>query len=158
MNDKKVKRKINFTVRDFMNLLKDDTNCIEIYSDLTRQIIRYIHCDSFSMSSFPEELLSKAITEIHIDSGVSLYIEDDKIPVGRIDFLYCGEVDRRIDFSDEEKFLNEVKSPIYYRVPIKIVLYKDNDGNTISQDFLNTLDTEFQSYEIIDNPYLGDDT
>lgn len=158
MDSKNAKQKIGFTVGDFMNLLKDDTNCIELYSDLTKQIIRYIHCDSFSRDSFPEELLSKAITEIHIDSGVSLYIEDDRIPIGRIDFLYRGEIDNSIDYSDEEKFLNEVKSPIYYRVPMRIVLYKDNDGNTISQDFLNTLDTEFQSYEIIDNPYLGDDT
>lgn len=51
----------------------------------------------------------------------------------------------RLSFNKEEN---------YYGVPMKIVLYKNRDGTTISQDFISQLDPQPQGVEIIDSPYL----
>lgn len=54
--------------------------------------------------------------------------------------------------SSREDFLERRKDDLC--VTMKIVLYKDRDGTTISQDFISQLDPQPQGVEIIDSPYL----
>ena len=76
-------------------------------------------------------------------------------PIGRIDYLHTdGRVRESIEYTSPYQFEKDIKEENYYGVPMKIVLYKDRDGTTISQDFISQLDPQPQGVEIIDSPYL----
>ena len=63
-------------------------------------------------------------------------------PVARIDFLGCGgNVADSREFCSEADFLKELKEELYCGVPLIVVLYKDDNGATISKNFLEELDT-----------------
>ena len=81
-------------------------------------------------------------------------IFDDK-PIGRIDYLHIdGTVRESIEYTSEYQFVRDINDENYYGVPMKIVLYKDEDGTTIPQDFISQLDPPPKGVEIIDSPYL----
>ena len=76
-------------------------------------------------------------------------------PIGRIDYLHTdGRVRENIEYTSPYQLEKDIKEENYYGVPMKIVLYKDRDGTTISQDFISQLDPQPQGVEIIDSPYL----
>ncbi len=76
-------------------------------------------------------------------------------PIGRIDYLHTdGRVRESIEYTSPYQFEKDIKEENYYGVPMKIVLYKDRDRTTISQDFISQLDPQPQGVEIIDSPYL----
>ena len=76
-------------------------------------------------------------------------------PIGRIDYLHTdGRVRESIEYTSPYQLEKDIKEENYYGVPMKIVLYKDRDGTTISQDFISQLDPQPQGVEIIDSPYL----
>ncbi len=75
-------------------------------------------------------------------------------PIGRIDYLHTdGRVRESIEYTSPYQFEKDIKEENYYGVPMKIVLYKDRDGTTISQDFISQLDPQPQGVEIIDSQY-----
>ena len=68
--------------------------------------------------------------------------DSDKHPVaiGAIEYLGTGgSVSERVEFTNENKFINQIKDDNYYGVPMVIVLYGKN-GETIDRSFLKTLD------------------
>lgn len=76
-------------------------------------------------------------------------------PIGRIDYLHTdGRVRESIEYTSPYQLEKDIKKENYYGVPMKIVLYKNRDGTTISQDFISQLDPQPQGVEIIDSPYL----
>lgn len=83
----------------------------------------------------------------------------NSFPVGRIDYLSSdGKVKESIEYTSEYQFVKDIKDELYYGVPINLVFYRDGNGNTISRDFLDSLDTMPAGSEIIDSPYIKTDS
>lgn len=82
------------------------------------------------------------------DAGEPL---DAPLPVGRIDFLGTnGSVGESVEYTGAEEFVAAIKEENHVGVPMRIVLYQDGQGQTISQDFLAELDPPPQGFEVID--------
>ena len=82
------------------------------------------------------------------DAGEPL---DAPLPVGRIDFLGTnGSVGESVEYTDAEEFVAAIKEENHVGAPMRIVLYRDGQGQTISQDFLAELDPPPQGFEVID--------
>ena len=76
-------------------------------------------------------------------------------PVGRIDYLGSnGKVKESIEYTTADGFVRDILEENDCGVPMTIVLYRDRDGNTIPQGFLQQLDPPPQGLEIINSPYL----
>lgn len=62
--------------------------------------------------------------------------------IARLDYLaFNGKVCSSVEYSDEQRFLEDLKESLYHGEPLCVVLYRDRDGKTISRTFLNDLDT-----------------
>ena len=62
--------------------------------------------------------------------------------IARLDYLaFNGKVCSSIAYSDEQRFLEDLKESLYHGEPLCVVLYRDRNGKTISRAFLNDLDT-----------------
>ena len=76
---------------------------------------------------------------------------DALLPVGRLDFLGTnGSVGESVEYTDAEKFIAAIKEENHAGAPMRIVLYRDGQGQTIPQDFLAELDPPPQGFEVID--------
>ena len=76
---------------------------------------------------------------------------DALLPVGRIDFLGTnGSVGESVEYTDAEKFIAAIKEENHAGAPMRIVLYRDGQGQTIPQDFLAELDPPPQGFDVID--------
>lgn len=74
-------------------------------------------------------------------------------PVGRIEYLHTdGSVRESIEYTSEYQFVKDIKEENSYEVPMNIVLYRDKDGQTISQDFVSNLDPMPQGFRVGDFP------
>ena len=82
------------------------------------------------------------------DTGEPL---DAPLSVGRIDFLGTnGSVGESVEYTDAEEFVAAIKEENHAGAPMRIVLYRDGQGQTIPQDFLAELDPAPQGFEVID--------
>ena len=73
------------------------------------------------------------------------------LPVGRIDFLGTnGSVGESVEYTDAEEFVAAIKEENHAGAPMRIVLYRDGQGQTIPQDFLAELDPPPQGFQVID--------
>lgn len=76
---------------------------------------------------------------------------DAPLPVGRIDFLGTnGSVGESVEYTDTENFVTAIREENHVGVPMRIVLYRDGEGQTIPQDFLAELDPPPQGFEVLD--------
>ena len=65
-----------------------------------------------------------------------------EIPVARIDFLsFSGKVCSSEEYVSEQEFLKAVYEELHYGVPLNVILYRDQEGKSISRKFLEKLDT-----------------
>lgn len=72
-------------------------------------------------------------------------------PVGRIDYLGTnGAVGESIEYTSEYQFLKDIREENFYSSPMSIVLYRNRNGETISQDFLSQLDPPPQGFRVED--------
>lgn len=79
----------------------------------------------------------------------------ESYPVGRIDYLHTdGRVRESIEYTSEYQFVKDIRDENSYGVPMTVVFYKDNEGNTIPTDFLSSLDPQPQSVQFVKCPYL----
>lgn len=80
--------------------------------------------------------------------------KDDPVesqPVGRIDYLGTnGAVGESIEYTSEYQFLKDIKEENFYGSPMSIVLYRNRNSETISQDFLSQLDPPPQGFRVED--------
>ena len=82
------------------------------------------------------------------DAGEPL---DAPLPVGRIDFLGTnGSVGESVEYTGAEEFVAAIKEENHAGAPMRIVLYRDSEGQTIPQDFLADLDPPPQGFQVID--------
>ena len=71
--------------------------------------------------------------------------------IGRIDYLGGnGTVGESIEYTSEYQFLKDIKEENFYGSPMSIVLYRNRNGETISQDFLSQLDPPPQGFHVED--------
>ena len=109
-------------------------------------------CRAFRESNFTAYTDFKDLAA-HYDVRVGTELHEPIHPVGRLDFLSSkGVVGESVEFTDEYRFVNTVKAELDAGVPLIIVLYRDNEGKTISQDFLKDLDTLPKGFVIEDAP------
>lgn len=73
--------------------------------------------------------------------------------IARLDYLaFNGKVCSSVAYSDEQRFLADLKESLYHGEPLCVVLYRDRNGKTISRAFLNDLDTLPKGFSVEDNP------
>ena len=77
--------------------------------------------------------------------------------VGRIEYLKTnglpGEI---VEYTDAEKFVQDIRERTYYGVPFTVVLYQDSNGHTIPRDFLFELDPPPKGFRVEDAPVLAE--
>ena len=79
-------------------------------------------------------------------------LPDDRY-IARLDYLASnGKVCSSVEYSDEQRFLEDLKESLYHGEPLCVVLYRDRNGKTISRAFLNDLDTLPKGFSVEDNP------
>ena len=95
-----------------------------------------------------EELISSELK--HLDFDDLTFMEADAKPlIGQIEYLApSGRVAERIQYSEPEKFARDIQNENHYGVPMSIALYPDQNGRTISTDFLKRLDPPLQGFRI----------
>ena len=78
--------------------------------------------------------------------------------VGRIEYLGTnGEPGETVEYTDAEQFIRDIREETYYGAPITVVLYRDEHGQTIPQDFLKQLDPPPKGFQVEDAPVLTND-
>ena len=74
-------------------------------------------------------------------------------PVARIDYLgFRGEVVESVECNSEEQFLTDLKERLNCGVPLCVTLYRDQNGKTISRNFLAEVDTPPKRVSVEDVP------
>ena len=104
--------------------------------------------------------LDVAVSSLENDERVTrLIVSQEKLdpvesrPIGRIEYLHTdGSVRESIEYTSEYQFVKDIKEENSYGVPMNIVLYRDKDGQTISQDFDSNLDPTPQGFRVEDFP------
>ena len=78
--------------------------------------------------------------------------------VGRIEYLGSnGKPGEVVEYTDAEQFIQDIQEETYYGAPITVVLYRDEHGQTITQDFLKQLDPPPKGFRVEDAPVLAND-
>ena len=73
--------------------------------------------------------------------------------VARIDYLsFRGEVVESVEYKSEEQFLADLKEQLDCGVPLCVTLYRDQNGKTISRNFLAEVDTPPKRVSVEDVP------
>jgi hypothetical protein len=74
--------------------------------------------------------------------------------IGRIEYLNSkGKVGECTEYLDKELMIAEIKECLDYGIPINIVLYKDENGKTMSKEWVEDLDCLPAGFQEIDYPY-----
>ena len=82
-------------------------------------------------------------------------VENEPKPVGRIEYLGTnGRPGEVIEYTDPERFMKKIEDETFYGVPLTVVLYRDEQGKTIPQDFLSELDPPSRGFRIEDTPAI----
>ena len=124
----------------------------DIYQYLSEFIMTPDVCRAFRDKNF-EGYTDFVDLAAHYDVRVGAKLDKPVPPVGRIDFLSSkGVVGDSVEVTEEYRFVNMVRSELDAGVPIIVVLYRGEDGKTISQDFLKDLDTLPKGFVIEDAP------
>ena len=77
-------------------------------------------------------------------------------PIGRIEFLHTdGRVRESIEYTSPYQFEKDIKEENHYGVPMKVVLYADENGATVPHGFIYELDPPLHGTSVILSPYLN---
>ena len=163
-----------YQVNAFYEILGADAETVQKELDLMLGHRRIAPNEKVPMCGIPFSRL-ETYTNMLLDRGYDVAIsdvEDDKHitrllssnnkeepiaskPIGRIEYLGSdGKVGESIEYTSEYQFVKDIKAENYYGSPMKIVTYRDENGNTIPLDFISQLDPPPQGFEVIDSPYL----
>ena len=75
--------------------------------------------------------------------------QEKKPLIGRIDYLATsGVVGESIEYSDANRFEQDVRENNYNGVPMTVILYRDENGNTIPHDFIAQCDPPLNGFAI----------
>lgn len=75
--------------------------------------------------------------------------------IGRIEYLSCKGIARSCtEYLDKDLMVAEIKECLDCGIPINIVLYRDENGKTISKEFVEDLNCLPAGFQEVDNPYL----
>lgn len=74
--------------------------------------------------------------------------------VGRIEYLSSrGKVGACTEYLDKGLMVAEIKECLNCGIPINIVLYKDENGKTMSKEWVEDLDCLPAGFQEVDYPY-----
>ena len=74
--------------------------------------------------------------------------------IGRIEYLSNkGKARSCTEYLDRELMIQEINECLDCGIPITIVLYRDENGKTISKDFVEDFDCLPAGFKEIDYPY-----
>lgn len=72
-------------------------------------------------------------------------IRQSERAIGRLDFFWTdGKIHDSVEYSDPVRFEADIRKENYYGTPMIVVLYADENGETIPHDFLRELDPSFK--------------
>jgi len=161
-----------YQLGDFFIVLGDDAELVSKALELSLTNRALNANERIPMCGFPASRLN-TYTDMLTDRGYGVVIADldgetretkiipsqhketpiDSIPVGRIEFLGSnGTVGETVKYIDGDRFVKDIKDENYYGSPMRIVVYRQQDGSTIPLDFVQNLDPSPQGFEIIDAP------
>ena len=156
-----------YQVGDFYEVLGEDARTVAEALDLTMTTRNVGLKERVPMCGIPAKMLETSIYLINDRSfdvvvvestgNISVLVSTHKItpivsrPVGRVDYLGTnGDVAYSIEYTEEQRLVRDILDDNHNGVPMSIVVYRDKDGNTISQDFIGQLDPAPQGFEVID--------
>lgn len=74
--------------------------------------------------------------------------------IARLDYLaFNGKICSSVEYSDEQRFLADLKESLYHGEPLCVVLYRGRNGQTIFHAFLHDLDTLPKGLSVEDDPH-----
>ena len=77
------------------------------------------------------------------------------LELGRIEYLNSkGVVGACTEYLEKDLMVAEIKECLEYGIPINIVLYRDENGKTMSKEWVEELDCMPAGFQEIDCPYL----
>lgn len=156
-----------YQVGDFFELYGDDAAYVAEMFELTL-MSKTIDGERVPMCGIPSKQLTVCLNMLNdrgFDVALSTIENDERVtrlvvsqekenpvesrPVGRIDYLGSnGAVRESIEYTSEYQFVKDIKDENFYGVPMVVVLYRDKDGKTISQDFVAELDPPVQGLKL----------
>ena len=61
--------------------------------------------------------------------------------IARLDYLaFNGKVCSSVEYSDEQRFLEDLKESLYHGEPLCVVLYRDGNGKKNDHGYLNKIE------------------
>lgn len=101
----------------------------------------------------------KAVKLLHELENKCGLIERKRIGLGKPNYIYVknfvdNSVERQFLNTDPEQFIKNIEDETFYGVPFTVVLYRDEQGNTIPQDFLSELDPPPKGFRVEDAPVI----
>ena len=164
---------ILFQIGDFYETMGDDAITVSQVLSLHNTTRRITDTERIDMCGFPSHRL-ETYTDMLLDRGYNIGISSpndresrdfilmasdrahapiQSEPIGRIDYLNAdGEVENSIEYTNPTSLERDIKEENIFDVRMAVYLYKDADGNTIPQDFIDRLPNPLQNFEIIDKP------
>ena len=109
------------------------------------------------LSLFPSEKEKREQSQKAEDENASsAFSISPATPVGYIEYLGTdGTPVETMEYTDSERFVRDIKEETFYGAPFTVVLYRDKQGHTISQEFLMELDPPPMGFRVEDAPVLA---
>ena len=164
---------ILFQIGDFYEAMGDDAQKVSQALDLHNTKRKLTDNESIDMCGMPSNRL-ETYMDMLLDRGYNIGISkpnnkgsrdfilmaSDRShapvhsePVGRIDYLNAdGTVERSIEYTNSTMLERDIKEENTFDVKMAVYLYRDDDGNTMSHDFIERLPNPLHHFEIIDQP------
>ena len=155
-----------FQVGDFYEAMGDDAVEIAKALDLTLTS-RNADGTKIPMCGFPKTRL-ESYTNMLIDRGFDVAIATDESKeakvitserkhkpinshiIGRLDYYNAdGNVVNSIEYTNPTSLRNDLINDIPFE-KMGLVLYKDNDGNVVEHDFVDSLKNDLVKFEVVD--------
>ena len=167
-------RLVLYQVGDFLEAFGEDARMMAAELDLMLTSRQMPDGERVPMCGIPSHVL-ETYTNLLLDRGIDIVVsafengvrktvpiistnKEDPVqsqPVGAIEYLHTdGQVRERIEYTSEYQFKKDIQADNYFGEPMVIVFYRDKDGETIDQSFLDNLDPPPQGVRTEDSPLL----
>ena len=107
--------------------------------------------EELSRSDFDRRIAENPMNDQPKESSGEQTADVKPLAVGRLDYLDSnGHVGEQVEYDDETQLVEQIKEDADIGAPFTITLYRDPNGNTISQDFLADLGTPPKGFAVVD--------
>ena len=140
----KIEVKLNLNEYKF-NFLIDGNPLTTVKCNGIDDVAQHLYTFEFdSLIAFAEAEYHKQNTVIHNNPENPL-----QKPIGRIDYLSMqGTVQESIEFTDGDRLRKVIEDNNNYGIPMEVVLYADENGNTVPHEYIDKCDPPLQGFTI----------